>query len=120
MRYFYILLPFILFSQKGLAESSYQLVWMNSAVISSLQVTSGADKARYSLRTDGNWTPYSSYLDKAADCANPTYATISSDQHGAESLLSVALTARATGQPVVLVGVCGYHEAYFEIQRIIY
>jgi len=99
---------------------AYELVWMKPVEIKAIEVSSGADSALYSLQAAGGWKPYYSYESKAADCPNPAYATIGSNQPGAEALLSLAITARTTQKPVTLVGICGYHSAYFEIKRIIY
>jgi len=96
------------------------IVWMNKAVVSKIEVESKADSATYYLYTTGNWLPATAYSNNAANCPTPSRAMIQSTQPGAEELLKLALESKNNQQAITIVGICGYHEAYFEIQRVIY
>lgn len=104
----------------SLSSQASEQIFLQSSLVKAIQITTGTDTSTYFLFTEGTWKASSGYADKAINCPTPTYATIDSTQVGADALLSVALTARTTQQPVTLVGICSYHEAYFEIIRIIY
>ncbi|NQZ12204.1 MAG: hypothetical protein HRT35_34060 [Algicola sp.] len=95
-------------------------VYLEASLVKAIQITTGTDDSTYYLFTEGTWKPAASYADNAKDCPTPTYAMIKSSVVGADALLTVALTAKTTKQPVTLIGVCGYHEAYFDIVKIIY
>lgn len=113
----FLVLFFICFP---LLSASSELIWMNRVEIGSLKVSSGENDAMYYLTTAGGWKPASGYTVKATDCPNPAYATFSESQKGSNGLLSIILTAKTTKTPIVLVGICGYHKAYFEIKQVIY
>ena len=90
-------------------------LWLKPQPITSIQVSLGDESAGIYFRTSGTWETTA-----PSDCATPTYAMFKNQRAGAQELLSIALAAKTLGNPVTLVGVCGYHEAYFEVQRIIY
>ena len=96
------------------------LVYMTAAPVKSVQVDSKTDSSTFTLRTEGSWIPYPTYADRAASCPTPVYATIDESKPGSAQLFALALESKKSQQPITVIGRCSYHEAYFEIERIIF
>ncbi|MBU2971640.1 hypothetical protein KO527_20025 [Pseudoalteromonas sp. C2R02] len=112
----YIIFTFLM----SLPVQASDLVYMTAAPVKSVQVNSKTDSSIFILRTEGSWVPYPTYADKAASCPTPVYATIDESKPGSAELFALALESKKSQLPITVIGRCGYHEAYFEIERIIF
>jgi len=77
------------------------MVQTSNQMIQAVQIQNDGGSATYYFTAVGGW--------QAANCPGVTHAYISEDAPGAKAILSAALTAKATGAPIIFTGICGDH-----------